>query len=54
VFVDFHVDALAAELYSLDAEEEALFGCGFAPQLDLASGTYDALPGESLKRGVAE
>jgi len=30
VFVDFHVDALAAKFYALDVEAEALFGCGFA------------------------
>ena len=29
VFVEFHVDALAAKLYSLDAEAKALFGGGF-------------------------
>jgi hypothetical protein len=29
VFVGFHVDALAAKLYSLDAEAKVLFGCGF-------------------------
>jgi hypothetical protein len=31
VFVDFHVDAFAAKLYSLDAEAKALFCCGFTP-----------------------
>jgi len=30
VFVDLHVDALASELYSFDAEAKTLFGCGFA------------------------
>jgi hypothetical protein len=29
VFVEVHVDALAAKLYFLDAEAKALFGCGF-------------------------
>jgi hypothetical protein len=29
VFVEVHVDALAAKLYALDAEAKALFGCGF-------------------------
>ena len=31
VFVDFHVDAFASKLYSLDAEAKSLFGCGFTP-----------------------
>jgi hypothetical protein len=30
VFIEFHVDAFASKLYSLDAEAKALFGCGFA------------------------
>jgi hypothetical protein len=30
VFVEFHVDAFSAELYTLDAEAEALFRCRFA------------------------
>jgi hypothetical protein len=45
VFVDVHIDALAAELYAFDAEAEALFGCSFAFEFDLAAGAYDALPG---------
>jgi hypothetical protein len=54
VFVDFHVDALAAELYALETESEPLFGCGFAFQLDLATCTDDALPGQSVKRRATQ
>jgi hypothetical protein len=54
VFVDLHVDTLAAKLYALDAEAKALFGRSFASQLDLATGADDALPGESLKWSVTE
>jgi hypothetical protein len=54
VFVDIHIDALAAELYPLHGEAEALLGCGFTPELDLAAGSDDALPRESLKGSVAE
>jgi len=53
VLVEFHVDAFAAELDAFDAEAEALFGGGFAVQLDLAAGPDDALPGQTLKRGIA-
>jgi hypothetical protein len=31
VFVEVHVDAVASELYALDAEAQALFGSGFTP-----------------------
>jgi hypothetical protein len=54
VFVDFHVDALAAKLYALHREAEALLGCSFAPELDFAAGADDALPGKALKGSVAE
>ena len=54
VLVELHVDALAAKLYSLDAEAKALFGRSFTPEFDLAAGADDALPGESLKWSVAE
>jgi len=50
VLVLRHVDAPAAKLDSLHSETEALFGCGFATQLDLAARSDDALPGKSVRR----
>jgi hypothetical protein len=54
VLVKVHVYAPATELHALHGEAEALFGSGFAFELDLAAGAYYALPGESLQRCVAE
>jgi hypothetical protein len=52
--MEFDVDALATELYTLDAEAEALFGGGFTFKFDLATCAYDALPGESVERGATQ
>jgi hypothetical protein len=54
VFVELHVDALAAELYAFHGEAEALLGCGFTAEFDFASSPDDALPGEALHWSVTE
>lgn len=44
MFVEFHVDSLAAKLYVLHGEAKALFGCGVSAEFDLAASADDALP----------
>jgi hypothetical protein len=44
VFVNFHVDALAAKPDSLHGEAETLLGCGLAAKLDFTADSDDALP----------
>jgi len=54
VFVEFHVDAFASKLHAFHGEAEALFGCSFSAELDLAADSDDALPREALEGSVAE
>ena len=52
--MEVHVNASATELHALHSETEALFGGGFAFELDLAAGAYYSLPWESLQWCAAE
>ena len=44
VFIEFHVDALAAKVDAFHGEAKPLFGCGVPVEFDLPSRANDALP----------
>jgi hypothetical protein len=46
--VRFHVDSSAAEAHALGFQAEALLDGGVAGEFDLAAGSKDALPGQSI------